>query len=134
MRSLLLAHNDVTICGELAESLAGFGFHVETAHTVESALRLAQKTHFDAILVEFDLRSEQRAHPRIAAGLEVVRELRASGLDASILVVTAEEEAWCEAVALEAGADDLLRTADGILPLVARLRARNRRNERQSNE
>jgi DNA-binding response OmpR family regulator len=134
MKSLLLAHDNAAICGALADSLAGFGFQIQTAHTVESAVRLAQAAHFDAILVEFDLRSEQRAHPRIAAGLQVVRELRASGRCTPVLVLTAGEGKWCETAALEAGADDFLRTADGILLLVARLRARIRRNEQDSSD
>lgn len=132
MKSILLADDETQICAELEQTLARFKFHVEAAHTVETALRRIQGAHFDAVLLEFDLRSDRKDHPRTGAGLEVARQLRASGTRVPILMFTAVEGKLYEAASLEAGADDFVRKIDGIPRLLARLRAHIRRNEHEA--
>src|ERR1039457_6518456 len=77
MKSILLVDDEALICAEFKRTLEGFGFQVSTAHTLESALRSIRKAAFDAILLEFNLRSERRAHPTTGNSVKLVRQLRA---------------------------------------------------------
>ena len=61
------------------------------APDVESGLSRAETARFDAILVEFNVRSERGAHPRSGNGLKVIRQLRASEMPAPVLMFTAME-------------------------------------------
>ena len=89
----------------------------------------AQAARFDAILVEFNLRSEHRAHPRTGNGLQVVRQLRALEIKVPILIFTAMKGELYETASLDAGADDFILKSTSIPSLVSRLRAHIRRHE-----
>ena len=129
MNSILLVDDEKVICAEFARTLEGLGFKVEVADTVESGLACAQATRFDAILVEFNLRSERRAHPRTGSGLQLVRQLRALDVSAPVLMFTAMEGEVYETASLDAGADDFILKTTSIPSLVSRLRAHIRRHE-----
>jgi DNA-binding response OmpR family regulator len=70
MNSILLVDDEAAICVELQRTLQELGYHVELAHTFESALGSINETRFDAILVEFNLTSECGANPRTGAGFD----------------------------------------------------------------
>ena len=123
MKSILLIDDETEISAELARSLQRFRFRVETAGTLEKALRVLRQTRFDAVLLEFNLRSDRKARPRTAAGIEVVRRLRASRMTTPVLIFTAMEGELYVKASLEAGADDFILKTDGIPHLLARLRA-----------
>jgi DNA-binding response OmpR family regulator len=123
MNSMLLVDDEAVICAEFARTLEGFGFEVEVAPTVESGLSCAAATRFDVILVEFNLRSERRAHPRSGNGLQVVRQLRALEVKAAVLMFTAMKGELYETASLDAGADDFIQKTTSIPCLVSRLRA-----------
>jgi DNA-binding response OmpR family regulator len=123
MESILLVDDEATVSAELERTLERFGFEVETAHSVEAGLRSAKKTHFDAILVEFNVQSEHNSRPRAANGLQLVRQLRASGVSVPVLMFTAMERARYKTASLEAGADEFIQKTKGVPGLVSRLRA-----------
>ena len=79
----------------------------KVAPDVDSGLSFAKAAHFDAILVEFNLRSERRAHPRTGNGLQLIRKLRAMDIITPVLMLTAMEGELYETASLDAGADDL---------------------------
>ena len=62
MSSILLVDDEAMIYVELERTLQGFGFCIESAHTVESSVYLIQKKRFHAVLLESNLRSEQNAN------------------------------------------------------------------------
>ena len=129
MNPILLVDDETVICAEFARTLEGLGFEVTVAPTVESGLSCCEAARFDAILVEFNLRSERRAHPRTGNGLQVVRQLRALGVTAPVLMFTAMKGELYETASLDAGADDFILKTTSIPSLVSRLRAHIRRHE-----
>jgi DNA-binding response OmpR family regulator len=134
MNSILLVDDESAICVEFARTLEGLGFKVEVAPTVESGLSRAETAQFDAILVEFNVRSERGAHPRSGNGLKVIRQLRALDLPAPVLMFTAMEGEFYETSSLDAGADDFLPKTASIPSLVSRLRLHIRRHAQGSNK
>jgi len=122
MKSILLVDGETEISDELARTLRRFGFSVQTAGTLERALRAVQDSQFDVLLLEFNLRSDRKARPRTGTGLEVVQRLRASGSTTPILMFTAMDGELYERASLEAGVDEFIRKTDGIPHLVTRLR------------
>jgi DNA-binding response OmpR family regulator len=129
MNSILLVDDEAVIGAEFARTLEGLGFEAQLAHTVESGLSSAATTPFDVILVEYNLRSERRAHPRSGNGLQVVRQLRALEVKAPVLMFTAMKGELYETAALDAGADDFIQKTTSIPCLLSRLRAHIRRHE-----
>jgi len=134
MNSILLVDDEMVICAEFARTLEGLGFEVKLANTVESALSSAGAARFDAILVDFDLRSARSDHPRTGNGLKVIRQLRKLEVTAPILMFTAMKGELYETGSLDAGADDFILKTTSIPSLVSRVRAHIRRNERGSRE
>ncbi len=130
MKSILLVDDEALICAEFKRTLESFEFQVSTAYTLETALRSIRKTQFDAILLEFNLRSERRAHPTTGNGVKLVRQLRAKDVAVPVLMFTAMEGEPYESASLEAGADEFIPKAAGIPSLVSRVRAHIRRHER----
>jgi DNA-binding response OmpR family regulator len=129
MNSILLVDDETVICAEFAQTLQDIGFEVEVASTVESGLSGAGAAQFDAILVEFDIRSERRSHPRSGNGLQLVRQLRALDVIAPVLMFTAMEGERYETTSLDAGADDFILKTISIPSLVSRIRAHIRRHQ-----
>jgi len=132
MNSILLVDDETVIGVEFAQTLNGLGFKVEVAPTVESGFSCAEAAQFDAILVEFNIRSESRAHPRTGNGLQLVRQLRASDVYTPVLMFTAMEGEVYETASLDAGADDFILKTTSIPSLVSRLRAHIRRHRQSS--
>jgi DNA-binding response OmpR family regulator len=64
MNSILLVDDEAAIGVEFAQTLEGLGSKAELAPTVESGLSRAETAQFDAILVEFNIRTERGAHTR----------------------------------------------------------------------
>jgi DNA-binding response OmpR family regulator len=123
MKSLLLADDEVAISSAFAKTLEGFGYRVALSQTLESALRSAAQGHFDAILVEFNLRSELGSRYRAGNGLQLVRKLRAAHVKVPIVVFTAMEGKLYEMASRNTGADDFIRKTTSIPLIATRLRA-----------
>jgi len=131
MNSILLVDDESEISAELARSLRRFGFRVETAGTLQKALRVLEQSRFDAVLLEFNLRSDRKARPRTGAGLEVARWLRVSGMTTPVLIFTTMEGDLYAKASLQAGADDFILKTNGIPHLLKLLRAQIGRNEQE---
>jgi two-component system, OmpR family, copper resistance phosphate regulon response regulator CusR len=122
MKSILLVDDEATICVELQRTLQELGYHVEVAHTFESAFGSINEARFDAILVEFNLTSECGANPRTGGGIRLIRDLRKSGTTIPILVYTVMEGKTYKAASLDAGADDFILKQIPISDFFSRLR------------
>ena len=129
MNSILVVDDETVICAEFARTLEDLGFEIKLAPTVESGLSCAEEARFDAILVEFNVRSKRRAHPRTGNGLQLVRQLRASDVNTPVLMFTAMEGELYETASLNAGADDFILKTTSIPSLVSRVRAHIRRHQ-----
>jgi DNA-binding response OmpR family regulator len=94
-------------------------FAVDTAHDGETGLELALSGAYDALIVDRMLPGRD--------GLEIVRALRAEGMDVPALMLTARSELPERVEGLDAGADDYLGKPFAFEELLARLRALLRR-------
>lgn len=116
---ILLLEDDTTLRGQLMTLLSDRGLIVDCYADGESGLQRGLEGHFDVAIIDLGL-------PK-TPGLEVVRELRAQGVDAPILILTARTD-WSDKVeGLDAGADDYLAKPFHLEELVARLNALLRR-------
>lgn len=134
MNSILLVDDEATICAELKRTLERFAYKVEMAHSFESALNFIEEVRFDAILVEFNLKSERAAHPRSGRGVQLIRQIRALGVTSPVLMLTAMEGEPYETASFDAGADDFILKTTSIPSLLSQLRAHMRRHEERLGE
>jgi DNA-binding response OmpR family regulator len=111
---VLLVDDDPEICQFLAMLLDLEGFSAVSATRAEEALDLARREPPAAVLVDV-------AMPDVD-GLELCRRLRAGGLTAPILVVSARPGQELLRRAAEAGADEFIRKPFDNAELVEKLR------------
>ena len=126
MPTILLADDDRLMGAALRRCIENFSITVRSAHTVETAVRIARRDPFDAILLEFDLQSQRKINPRSGGGLRALRGLRSAGIETPVLVLGAPTRDLYERRCLESGADDFIMKADGVAYLIDRLRTRIR--------
>lgn len=118
MRFLLVEDN--IDLGEAIESkLRGAGHSVQWVRNGEAAIRWAGEGAWDALVLDINLPGKD--------GFAVIRELRASGWDAPVLVITARAEIEDKIDMLDLGADDYMVKPFDLRELEARLRALLRR-------
>lgn len=139
MNSILLVYSETVVAEILKGTLGEFGFDVELADSSEAAHRAVKKRSFDLLLADFDLsprlgddRSASASKPDDGCwrGTALVRELRAAGVRAPILIYTDLDGELYETAALDAGADDYIVRQPPISLLLSRLYAHIRRSER----
>ncbi len=118
--SLLVVEDDEAIGRSLVQALTGQGATVGWARNARDALRLAATTT-DLVLLDLGLPDDD--------GLEVCRQLRGRYPHLDIVVVTARTEEIDVVVGLDAGADDYISKPFRLAELLARIRARLRRQE-----
>jgi len=130
MKSILLVDDEADTAAALQETLMRFGYDVNIAHTTEAALRMVEKTPFDLVLLDLNLKSERSQHADVAHGTGLVRQLRASQFGPPILTFTFLDGALYETASLDAGADDFILKSTEIPRLLSRLNMHIRRYER----
>ena len=116
---LLLVEDDAKLAGVLRQGLKEQGFAVEVCRDGNAGLEHALAADYDAILLDVML-------PR-RSGFELLRELRARGGRAPVLVLTARSAVEDRVEGLNLGADDYLPKPFDFRELLARLRAILRR-------
>ena len=119
-RTILLVDDDAALRSSLAEQLAGEYATVE-ADSGEAALEAAEAQRFDAVLLDIGL-------PDLD-GREVCRRLRAAGVTAPIIMLTAAAEEADTIQGLDSGASDYVTKPFRLGVLLARLRAQFRQHE-----
>ena len=103
----------------LRRSLSFNGYSVELAQDGLEALDVIASDRPDALVLDVMM-------PRLD-GLEVCRQLRSTGDDLPILVLTARDSVSERVAGLDAGADDYLPKPFALEELLARMRALLRR-------
>jgi len=116
---ILLVEDERKVANFVARALRENGFQVEVAGTGELALKLASRMTFDAILLDIRL-------PTVS-GIQVCRELRDSGVESPVLMLTARTLVEHRVEGLDSGADDYLTKPFAVSELLARVRALTRR-------
>jgi two-component system, OmpR family, response regulator len=116
---VLLVEDDPKMAGLIRRGLRDEGIPVDIAGTGEDALWMAGSTEFDAVVLDVML-------PGID-GFETCRRLRAEGVWAPVLLLTARDALEDRISGLDGGADDYLTKPFSFGELMARLRAVVRR-------
>ena len=116
---ILVVDDDRAVRESLRRSLAFNGYTVDLAEDGVEALEAITNERPDALVLDVMM-------PRLD-GLEVCRQLRSTGDDLPILVLTARDTVSERVSGLDAGADDYLPRPFALEELLARLRALLRR-------
>jgi len=119
MKQFLVVEDNHDIANLVSMHLQDLGAEVQIASDGNIGLSLAQKNHFDLIILDLML-------PGID-GLEICRRLRGTDNDTPILMLTAKGAELDRIVGLEMGADDYLPKPFSVRELVARAKAILRR-------
>jgi two-component system response regulator CpxR len=117
--TILLADDDIELCGLLKEYLQQEGFDVRLAHDGEQALSEARSPGLDAMVLDIMM--------PLRNGIEVLKDLRRVS-DLPVVMLTARGDDLDRILGLELGADDYLPKPCNPRELVARLRAVLRRS------
>ena len=116
---VLIVEDEVKMASLIRRGLRKEGIAADVAIKGEDALWMAGASEYDAIVLDLML-------PGID-GLEVCRRLRAEGVWAPILMLTARDSVRDRVAGLDTGADDYLTKPFSYAELLARLRALVRR-------
>ena len=118
--NILVVDDDRALSEILCKLLADEGFNAEAAYDGATGLTYSKSDLFDAIVVDIML-------PNLN-GIELVRELRKSGVSKPVMLLSALSEKTTIVEGLDAGADDYLTKPFDNDEFLARIRALTRRN------
>lgn len=118
-RHILVVEDDNNIRQGLVDALESEGYATSQAPDGERALQLAGAGGIDLILLDIMMPEK--------SGYEVCRELRKSGSQVPVIMLTAKGEEIDKVVGLQLGADDYVTKPFGVHELLARVDAVLRR-------
>jgi two-component system OmpR family response regulator len=116
---VLVVEDDLKMAALIRRGLKADGFATDVANQGEEAIWMAGSTEYDVIVLDVMLPGMD--------GFEVCRSLRADGVWAPVLMLTARDAIADRVQGLDTGADDYLTKPFSFAELSARLRALTRR-------
>lgn len=116
---LLLAEDEKDLSKALCAILKHNNYSVDPVYNGEDALDYGLCENYDGIILDLMMPKKN--------GIEVLKELRESGVSTPVLILTAKAEVDDRIVGLDAGADDYLTKPFAMGELLARIRALTRR-------
>ena len=116
---ILVVEDDRKVAGFIEQGMREEGYAVDVAADGEEATMMAHINSYDGLLLDLMLPKKN--------GLQVVTELRRSGINTPVLMLTARDATDDIVRGLDAGADDYLTKPFKFDELLARLRALLRR-------
>ncbi len=117
---ILLAEDDASLGEGIQTALKRAAFAVDWVKDGSGALAAINDGNIDLVVLDLGL-------PRVD-GIEVIRQVRASGGNVPILVLSARERSADRTLGLDTGADDYLGKPFDTAELLARVRALLRRS------
>lgn len=117
---ILYAEDTVDLSRAVTVVLEHEGFDVKACQDGAQAWDALQQSAFDLVILDIMM-------PR-KSGVEVLRDMRASGDVTPVLLLTAKSEVDDRVEGLEAGADDYLSKPFAMKELIARVKSLARRN------
>ena len=117
---LLLVEDELEIQGFLRHCLADAGYEVDAAGSGHAALLLATRNKYDGMIVDLGLPDQD--------GIDLILQLRRSGVDSPVLILSARRSVDDRVKGLEQGGDDYLIKPFAVAELLARMRNLMRRN------
>jgi two-component system alkaline phosphatase synthesis response regulator PhoP len=121
---ILLIEDEPGLVMTISDLLMAEGYQVESASDGESGLSRASREKFALIILDVMLPKK--------TGFEVCRQLRRSGIDTAVLMLTAKTQVIDRVVGLKLGADDYLTKPFEPAELVARVEALLRRVNKEN--
>lgn len=121
MARILVVEDERKVRRGLEQALQSAGYEVATAATGDDGLARATTGTFDCLVIDWMLPGVE--------GVDIIRELRAGGRTAPILLLTARDAVNDRVLGLEAGADDYLVKPFALAELLARVMALLRRGQ-----
>ena len=121
---ILLIEDEPGLVMTISDLLGAEGYQVESAPDGDSGLARATQGKFALIILDVMLPKK--------TGFEVCRQLRQSGVDTAILMLTAKTQVVDRVVGLKLGADDYLTKPFEPAELVARVEALLRRVNKEN--
>ncbi len=116
---LLLAEDEVDLSKALSAILKHNNYSVDQVYNGQDALDYGLCENYDGIILDLMMPKKN--------GLEVLKELRKSGVATPVLILTAKSETDDKILGLDTGADDYLTKPFDMGELLARVRALTRR-------
>ena len=121
MARILVVDDEAHITEVVSAYLQREGHSVDTATDGDEAYRLARETRPDLLVLDVMLPGR--------SGFDILRGLRAEGVDSAVVMLTARDELIDRVAGLEMGADDYITKPFEPRELVARIGAVLRRME-----
>ncbi len=118
---LLLVEDEPSLARGLSDNFRDEGYQVRSVQRGEEAMPAALDFQPDILVLDLMLPGR--------SGLDILRELRASGETLPVLILTAKGEVVDRVIGLELGADDYLPKPFAVRELLARVRALLRRSD-----
>ena len=115
---LLLAEDESSLSKALVAILEGNNYAVDAVYDGLEALSYLEAGNYDALILDVMM-------PKLD-GLNVLRQLRASGNQIPVLMLTAKSEVEDKVLGLDSGANDYLSKPFSTRELLARIRAMTR--------
>ena len=109
---ILIVEDDQAIAMGVRDRLTTEGYHAEYIADGEHGYREAVGGAWDLLILDVMLPGKD--------GLEICRDVRAKGVDAPILMLTARDDITDKVVGLKMGADDYLTKPFEVIELLAR--------------
>jgi DNA-binding response OmpR family regulator len=119
MGKLLIVEDDQAMAVALRDGFQYEGYQVTVARDGTSALALATEKQFDLIVLDVML-------PKMS-GLDVCKQLRSTGNNVPIIMLTARGQEIDKVIGLKTGADDYVTKPFSFMELLARVEAVLRR-------
>lgn len=117
---VLVIEDEQKMADLIKRGLEEEGMSIEIAGDGEAGLAAIRSGEFDLVVLDLGLPGRN--------GLEIAREIRASGRRIPILILTAQDSTEMKVKGLDIGADDYLTKPFAFAELLARLRALQRRS------
>ncbi|MFM7218195.1 MAG: response regulator transcription factor [Bacteroidota bacterium] len=117
--NVLIVEDERQLSHEIEIFLTKQGFHCDVAFTGKSASEKLYVNSYDFILMDVGLPDQN--------GFQLLKEIKDSGKDAAVIVITARGSVDDKITGLDLGADDYLAKPFSLLELQARMQAILRR-------
>ena len=117
---ILLAEDEPQLNRVVKVALESVGYQVDTVFDGEQAVVAAKNNPYDVIILDIMM--------PVLDGIEALKQIRANGDKAYVMMLTAKAEIDDRVTGLESGADDYLTKPFSLKELIARLRSQERRS------
>ena len=116
---ILVAEDEIQMNRVLTTALTHEGYDVDSVYDGQAAIDMANENAYDVMVMDIMM--------PVKSGIEAVQEIRQTGNQSHIIMLTAMAEVDDRVTGLDAGADDYLTKPFSLKELLARLRSMSRR-------